>query len=368
MKKLDIWGCVYILSLLGTIIGLDRMIFKHFQGEVTFCWFCETKPDWLGGITLLLFIFALVSFILIKKEEHRPEKATRDWRDKVRLVVANSCSGSILDILVVITFVAFMAWIPDSISDYVKGENYVLRPLVYMLGLALLIYGKPSGYKRHEKIKPEERKLLVTGLSNVTVRVKGDELSTNLMPVIMPLGDYKNIEKIKVLLSDTVLKDYKKIETDLKSYSGNTEKGNSQKQALETYAKALSGASLDLAKEHIKNLIRSFICIEYPDYEHKPLKIEFSNPVDYNDFNACNTECFYFLKNDMEHKFNDYQVVVNITPGTTPVGCALAINSIKGEREMISINQNNNNKIDVCEPNVSLIQMNGWIEEHDRNI
>ena len=183
----------------------------------------------------------------------------------------------------------------------------------------------------------------------------------------MPLAKYKNIEKIKVLLSDTMLKDYEKIEAELKPYCGNTEKGNSQKQALETYAKALSGASLDLAEEPIKDLLRSFICIEYPNYKHKLPEIELSNPVDYNDFNACNNECFYFLKNDMDHNFNDYQVVVNITPGTKPVGSALTVNAIKGEREMISINQNNN-QIEVCEPNVSLIQMNGWIEEHDRNI
>ena len=62
-------------------------------------------------------------------------------------------------------------------------------------------------------------------------------------------------------------------------------------------------------------------------------------------------------------KYQDYEVVVNTTPGTAIVTSAMTLNAIKGKRAMIYTTQGKNPVVKAANPNATLIQFDSLIEE-----
>jgi hypothetical protein len=114
---------------------------------------------------------------------------------------------------------------------------------------------------------------------------------------------------------------------------------------------------VELLKTYIKNI---------PAYKGKDIEIVFSAPVDYNNFDECNDECYYLLKETMRKgKYDDSQVVVNVSPGTAVVTSAMTLNAIKGNRAMIYTTQDSKHEVISANPKATLIQFESLIEERE---
>jgi len=356
-KKLQAWGIVFVLSLIMAIILIDRLIIMDLPFS-----FNLKNWYWLSYVMVFFLFLSFVSWRFVKSEEKNENIVTIGWTEKIMQMLTNTAKGSYLDIITLLIFLAFAAWIPDAILDYIKGENW-FRPFLYIIGLFLLVIGKPSFVIIGDDVEKEERKLMLTGMSNVS-----NKFQMNLDPVIKPLYDYPNIVTILVLLSDEILNGYKDIDLS-------KEKESDKLKALEKYVKSLAekglcdkgklcNGDISFVKEEISNLLKAYIK-KIPRYENKDVNIKFSNPVDYNDFDACNDECYLFLKTEMKkNNRKDRDVVVNTTPGTKMVTCAMAINSIKGNRAMVYISQSGGKVIE-ANPNVSLTQFGDWFAERE---
>lgn len=366
-KKLQAWGIVFVLSLIMAIILIDRLIIMDLPFSLNLKnWY------WLSYVMVFFLFLSFVSWRFVKSEEKKENVVTHRWNEKIMQMLTNTAKGSPLDIITLLIFLAFAAWIPDAILDFIKGEFW-FRPFLYIVGLFLLVIGKPSFVIFRKKVEAGDRRLMLTGMSNVS-----NKFQMNLVPVIKPLTKYSNIKTFLVLLSDEILKGYDEIVLEEKEKKDNednkdNEKNNRLKDALEEYvtslknagicAKKLESKNLSLVHEIIRKLLKAYINVEIPTYS-KEIEIKFSNPVDYNNFDACNDECYRFLQDEMKKKYKDEHVVVNTTPGTKMVTSAMAINSIKGNRAMVYISQSGGEVIE-ANPNVSLTQFGDLFEERE---
>ena len=356
-KKLQAWGIVYVLSLIMAIILIDRLIIMNLPFTL------DVKNWYWVSFPMMFFLFlSFVSWHVVKSEEKKENIVTHSWNEKIMQMLTNTAKGSYLDIITLLIFLAFAAWIPDAILDFVKGECW-FRPFLYIIGLFFLVVGKPSFVLTGEKVRKEDRKLVLTGMSNIS-----NKNQMNLDPVIKPLNEYPNIETFLVLLSDEILNGYNDIDLS-------KENRPNLCKALETYVTSLrdeglcdkgklSSEKISFVKEKISNLLKAYIK-EIPAYKEKEFNIKFSDPVDYNDFDVCNDMCYSFLKTEMgKNKYEDKHVVVNTTPGTKMVTSAMAINSIKGNRAMVYISQSGGKVIE-ANPNVSLNQFADLFAERE---
>ena len=354
-KKLQAWGIVFVLSLIMAIILIDRLIIMDLPFS-----FNLKNWYWLSYVMVFFLFLSFVSWRFVKSEEKKENVVTHRWNEKIMQMLTNTAKGSPLDIITLLIFLAFAAWIPDAILDFIKGEFW-FRPFLYVVGLFLLVIGKPSFVIFREKVKADDRSLMLTGMSNVS-----NKFQMNLEPVIKPLTVYSNIKTFLVLLSDEILNGYNDIYLE-------KEENDNLKKALIEYvtslknagicAKKLEPKNLSFVHEIIRNLLKAYIN-EIPAYRGKEIEIKFSNPVDYNNFDACNDECYRFLQDEMKKKYKDEHVVVNTTPGTKMVTSAMAINSIKGNRAMVYISQSGGEVIE-ANPNVSLTQFGDLFEERE---
>ena len=354
-KKLQAWGIVFVLSLIMAIILIDRLIIMDLPFS-----FNLKNWYWLSYVMVFFLFLSFVSWRFVKSEEKKENVVTHRWNEKIMQMLTNTAKGSPLDIITLLIFLAFAAWIPDAILDFIKGEFW-FRPFLYIVGLFLLVIGKPSFVIFREKVKADDRSLMLTGMSNVS-----NKFQMNLVPVIKPLTVYFNIKTFLVLLSDEILNGYNDIYLE-------NEKNDNLKKALIEYvtslknagicAKKLEPKNLSFVHEIIRKLLKAYIN-EIPEYRGKEIEIKFSNPVDYNNFDACNDECYRFLQDEMKKKYKDEHVVVNTTPGTKMVTSAMAINSIKGNRAMVYISQSGGEVIE-ANPNVSLTQFGDLFEERE---
>ena len=354
-KKLQAWGIVFVLSLIMAIILIDRLIIMDLPFS-----FNLKNWYWLSYVMVFFLFLSFVSWRFVKSEEKKENVVTHRWNEKIMQMLTNTAKGSPLDIITLLIFLAFAAWIPDAILDFIKGEFW-FRPFLYIVGLFLLVLGNPSFVIFREKVKADDRSLMLTGMSNVS-----NKFQMNLEPVIKPLTVYSNIKTFLVLLSDEILNGYNDIYLE-------KEENDNLKKALIEYvtslknagicAKKLEPKNLSFVHEIIRKLLKAYIN-EIPAYRGKEIEIKFSNPVDYNNFDACNDECYRFLQDEMKKKYKDEHVVVNTTPGTKMVTSAMAINSIKGNRAMVYISQSGGEVIE-ANPNVSLTQFGDLFEERE---
>lgn len=370
-------GILFMLFLLVTIVLIDQFVIVF--GQMKYFW------TFVISIVSSVVIVAILG-VIIKVNERKTGFLGPTLKQKILLTVTNTCSGSLLDIIAVLMFVCFMAWIPDSVTDFVKngGVLYLLRPIVYVVALFVMVWIKPVVYVGVKKIEPEKRKLLLSGMSSVGLLPSGE---LNIVPFIKPLESFCNVSTIVVLLSDKIymgagrlknnldnmqeltptyelLYEYAKemceIETKIRNMSASNEKFEKEGVNIPNGKIVLDEA----IKGQIKYVLNKFLTkLVFMMYGRTNIEFVFSNLVDYNDFDSCNNECYTILLSQLRAKnYEDSDVVVNITPGTSVVASVMTINAIKGEREMIYMSQTNG-QIESITPDVTLVQFDSWLQD-----
>lgn len=360
--KIQRWGIVYVIFLILSIVLIDRIIILDLPFSLEY-----QKWPCIIYVAILTVVICGISCCVVRNEEKKEQIDRHPWNEKIMLMFTNTAKGNFLDILILFTFLAFAAWIPDTFFDWIKDGKCWFRPIMYIIGLVLFVWGKPGVVSADKIINVDKRKLLLTGMSNFN--------QTNIYPLIEPLNKYPNIETFVILLSDTIWKGYDKIEIK--------EEKTELNDVLKIYKEKIS--SLNLGNEMkllendeitrkvesaLRNLLLAYIK-KVDNYKNKEINIVFSKPVDYNNFDACNNVCYQVLKYVMgERKFSkyqDYEVVVNTTPGTAIVTSAMTLNAIKGNRAMIYTTQGQNPEVKAANPNATLIQFDSLIEERELN-
>ena len=370
-------GILFMLFLLVTIVLIDQFVIM----------FGQMKYFWTFVISIVSSVVIVVILgVIIKANERKTDLLRPTLKQKILLTVTNTCSGSLLDIIVVLMFIGFTAWIPDTVTDFVKngGVLYLLRPIIYIVALFVMVWIKPVVYVSVKKIEPEKRKLLLSGMSSVGLLSSGE---LNIVPFIKPLESFSNVSTIVVLLSDKIymgagrlknnldnmqeltptyklLYEYAKemceIETKIRNMSASNEKFEKEGVNIPNGKIVLDEA----IKGQIKYVLNKFLTkLVFMMYGKTNIEFVFSNLVDYNDFDSCNNECYTILLSQLRAKnYEDSDVVVNITPGTSVVASVMTINAIKGEREMIYMSQTNG-QIKSITPDVTLVQFDSWLQD-----
>lgn len=356
--KLQFSEIAYVISLLLSITFIDRLIILDLPFSTEF-----KEWHWAVYAAIISCGVCLLSLIFVKKKEKKEKADKRPWNEKIMLMITNTGKGNFLDILVLFSFLAFAAWIPDTVFDFVKDGVCIIRPVLYIVGLALLVWGKPNIAPIETVIDVTDRKLLLTGMSNIS-----NKFQNNIYPLIEPLKIYTNIEKLVILLSASIWRGYSDINP-----SG--EKDKTLSTALENYKTEIARLGLvdkfdnnnqiDAVKRILVELLKAYIKT-IPAYKDNNIEIVFSEPVDYNNFDKCNDECYYLLKEAMRKgKYDDSQVVVNVSPGTAVVTSAMTLNAIKGNRAMIYTTQDSKHEVISANPKATLIQFESLIEERE---
>jgi hypothetical protein len=160
--KLQFSEIVYVISLLLSITFIDRLIILDLPFSTEF-----KEWHWAVYAAIISCGVCLLSLIFVKKKEKKEKADKRPWNEKIMLMITNTGKGNFLDILVLFSFLAFAAWIPDTVFDFVKDGICIIRPVLYIVGLALLVWGKPSIAPIETDIDVTNRKLLLTGMSNI---------------------------------------------------------------------------------------------------------------------------------------------------------------------------------------------------------
>jgi hypothetical protein len=335
---------VFVIALLVCTVSWDMFFHTWEHGYK----YTESSIKILLAISSLI---VMTLFIIIRCYERNNKAVTR--KEKLTLLIQNSCSGSITDIAFVLAFLVFLNLLPTTVVNYIDGNTHLLSVLTYIIGFILLIFGKPT-FKKAEPIKDEERKMLVSGISKVSLVKIKDEIKSNLEPVLSPFGVFPNIEKVAIILTNDF--------TPSSNYTNDEIHDN-----LAILSKGYI-VNYPNSENKLKDL-REFLqaCIKtYPLYKDKKVDIEFSNEVDYNSFKDCNDESVRFIKEEMGRRYEDKNIIVNITPGTKTLTGVMTLNAIKGERLMIYIGQKDNNLIKDETPSVSLIQFTDWKKDIEK--
>ena len=357
--KLQFSEIAYVISLLLFITFIDRLIILDLPFSTEF-----KEWHWAVYVVIVSCLVCILSLYFVKKKEKRAKAGKRSWNEKIMLMITNTGKGNFLDILVLFSFLAFAAWIPDTVFDFVKDGQSLIRIILYVVGLVLLVWGKPSIVPIETVIDVKDRKLLLTGMSQIT-----NAYQNNIYPLIEPLKIYTSIEKLVILLSNSIWLGFNRIDPS-------KEKDNETLSvALSTYKQKLEKLNLktdkvDMSefqqiKSILEDLLKTYIK-DIPAYKDKDIEIVFSDPVDYNNFDKCNDECYYLLKEAMRKgKYDDSQVVVNVSPGTAVVTSAMTLNAIKGNRAMIYTTQDSKHEVISANPKATLIQFESLIEERE---
>lgn len=359
------WGVVAILSIIGIELLIDHanlvlhlsFDFLGFDNLITYCFY-------FLGILLAMSILLNRKYIFVPK--NLPQEPLRK---KVILLIKNSCSGSVLDILFLLVFFFYLAWLPDVCLDWARDGLPWWRVAVYLLGFIATIIVKPASIVMKSKVKIEDRTLLVTGMSDVKYSKFGNGISANTDPIIELLSKYYNINTVLILLSDQMLNNLDNIgknvpEEECKSIFMD------YKNSLQQWLKNSSILQkdkiiiMDKVYEDVNNIIRKLILgLLKEKGQERNLEIKFTSPVDYNNFKNCNEKMYNTLASLMENSsFKDDDVIVNITSGNSIVAGVMTMNAIKGNRGLVYTEQsplsNNSGKLNIGEydPDIFMLE------------
>ena len=291
----------------------------------------------------------------------------RNLRERLSRLVANTCSGSVVDIALIFVFLIYTAQISAAINDAIVNHSPWWRPLIYAFALGISVLQKPL---LTDQRRQNTAKVLITGLSNITYSVKGNVESSNIYPAILPIEKFDSIKLVVLIVSKESFNRIKKPENP---------PANADEQSL--YSKlspyfANSGTTSppaqseeDLNEDDLIKIIRS-LC------ENNDLEVIISQPVDFDNFEECNRVILSQTKAilaDSKRKYNDCDLMFNISPGTKMLTGAMTINAIKGERNIVYISQNRNKKdlekVIAYDPNVLQLyeQFNELVAELSEN-
>lgn len=364
----ELYGVISLLSIVSFILAVDystRTLHLSFM------------PFNLNEVTLWLYASLILfagSVWLNRKNILRKNKSPH-LKDKLILLVANSCSGSILDIVFIFIFICYCAWIPDSIMDFSNTGEFWWRPLMFIVAFILSTLVKPTLPIKSEEIPKNDRVILFTGVSNVSYYLKDGRESTNLETVIQPIIDYPNIKLIVVLFSDAILSNINKIgeafekldnKEHLKYYDIFDEYKNALKDIDPNAIKEKNEQVCESVYLAIEKLIKSYINKYGNSSRGDNLEFEFTNAVDYNDFEGSNDELMNCISAILSKRkagkklYYDKDLLFNISPGTAIISGVMTLNAIKGKRGLIYAKQESVDK-NTCENRIE-------VKEYDPNV
>lgn len=327
----------------------------------------------IHGISTALWIgLAVIIALIVPNWIYNWQAITQknsDLRERLSRLVANTCSGSVVDIALIFVFLIYTAQISAAINDVIVNHSPWLRPLIYAFALGISVLQKPL---LTDQRRQNTARVLITGLSNITYSVKDNVESSNIYPAILPIKKFHDSIKLVVLIvSKESFKRIKKPEnppanvgerslySKLSPYFANSD----------TTSTLAQSQAEDLTKDDLKIIIRS-LC-KKNDFE-----VIISEPVDFDNFEECNREILSQTKAilaDSNHKYDDCDLMFNISPGTKMLTGAMTINAIKGERNIVYISQNSTKKdlekVIAYDPNVLQLyeQFNELVAELSEN-
>ena len=191
-NKVQIWGLVTLSAITTLSLFIDYTIrFWNF--------------GWII-VSLVLFVLGtvLVISIYLNKEYIFNNKNKIPFKNKLKLLIDNTFTGSLIDLSFIVYFILSCEWIPNSLMNYAQNGEYWQEPLIYITGFIVAIVFKPFYDMNSSVVDNSKRKLLITSVSPITYKPS----FTNFTPFIKPFGKYLNIEKILVLLPDEIIKGY----------------------------------------------------------------------------------------------------------------------------------------------------------------
>lgn len=189
-------GVIQILLFMFLVVGVDRLINS---------W--STK-----GLFFYIILINLIMFVLtwkglqayIKKTNVNDLGQQKIWEHKqlksvIMMLVQSSCKGNWVDIIFVLSFLFYIAWIPDACRDFANDGDYkeLIRLGLYVVSLGFMVYTKPMIYRNPDIGDNDQRKLLITGLSLIR-----NTPYVSLEPISKSIAYYSNLETILILLSN----------------------------------------------------------------------------------------------------------------------------------------------------------------------
>ena len=297
----------------------------------------------IHGISTALWIgLAVITALIVPNWIYNWQAITQknsDLRERLSRLVANTCSGSVVDIALIFVFLIYTAQISAAINDAIVNHSPWWRPLIYAFALGISVLQKPL---LTDQRRQNTARVLITGLSNITYSVKGNVESSNIYPAILPIKKFpSSIELVVLIVSKESFKriknpenppanaDERSLYSKLSPYFANSGTTSPPAQSEE-----------DLNENDLIEIIRS-LC------ENNDLEVIISQPVDFDNFEECNRVILSQTKAilaDSKRNYDDKDLMFNISPGTKMLTGAMTINAIKGERNIVYISQNRNKK------------------------
>jgi hypothetical protein len=158
------------------------------------------------------------------------------------------------------------------------------------------------------------------------------------------------------------------IRSILSTYEQNINNPEISQEISQKISQEISSRKQKALKAFMLNCIRQ----KCPGYANSNKEIEFifSNEVSYNSFMECNNESVRIIKHILSacklsnnRKIEDKNIILNMTPGTAIVSSVMSLNSIKGERMMVYVDQGDGNLHINETPNASLAQLGDILAE-----
>lgn len=195
-KIAQLVGVIQILLFMCLVVGADRLINS---------WPFKSTNVYLVLINLILFILTWNGLQLyIKSKNINDQGKQKVWEHKqlksvIIMLVQSSCKGNWVDIIFVLSFIFYIAWIPDACRDFANDGDCkeLIRLGLYILSLSIMVYTKPMIYRNPDIGDNDQRKLLITGLSLIR-----NTPYVSLEPISKSITYYTNLETILILLSN----------------------------------------------------------------------------------------------------------------------------------------------------------------------
>ena len=353
-KKNQYWGVLTVVSITSISLLMDNYFYN--SGNDADYTLRNKLP------LLCLFVFIAIMSVFINKEYIFNGMA---FKARLILLIHNTFTGSVVDIAVMISFLLHLEWIPNSITEYARDPlKYWYSPIVYIAGLYFIIRLKPSFDPESGNVDAERRILLVTGISDLKYNLFNDEVSTNLTTILKAFEKYKNVKKVLVLLSNGLTMNANKIGVGVSCDDELYKNFSEYKEKINEYSdKIVDANNAGVITDALRILIQK--CIQgHRDYKDTVVDIEFTAPVDYNDFEQLDKELYYWIELlQKKEKFSDEQMLVNISAGTSIASGVMTLHSIKGLRGMIYTKQGNSNDLIEYNPDARILSLRPVIEE-----
>lgn len=349
------FATVYII---GSLLTLDKILSSKSDIEL-----CDFSPC-AGSTQILLLTFVLLAIIsiLINIKNITLIPVEFNFRFKIKKLIDNSCSGDVSDVIFLLSFLFYFSWIPDALIDYTQSEpteTYSYRPFIYMLFFIINVCFKPDFPSIKSNILRSDRKLLITGLSNISYRETREDISkfsSTLDPIAKIISEYTNLEKVVVVLSNNFNASASD-KGDIYIFNIINTYNEEMRNLTATNTCAVQDTIFRMLKAYIEYYCKNEKTLVRTPEEISPnhIMLEFSTPVDYNSFQECYDEIERVtLKENAQYK--DKNISINITSGTSILAGAMSIHAVVNDRELVCTTQTAVPKIKGYNPDITAMK------------